>query len=99
VKYIPADEGTGHPATRPKRAPLLTIGPAAYFSILKRSINGVYHHVGRRRLHIYPSEFGFCWNSLCGVTYFAGHPKRFWEASNLQGLTRMILREPKTQRA
>jgi hypothetical protein len=27
-----------------------------YFSILKRGINGVYHHVGRQHLHRYLSE-------------------------------------------
>ncbi len=29
------------------------------FSILKRGINGVYHHVGRKHLHRYLSEFDF----------------------------------------
>jgi transposase-like protein len=33
-----------------------------YFSILKRGINGVYHHVGRRHLHRYLSEFDFRYN-------------------------------------
>jgi|GEM_PF-4456029 len=30
-----------------------------YFSILKRGINGVYHHVGRQHLHRYLSWFDF----------------------------------------
>jgi transposase-like protein len=30
-----------------------------YFSILKRGINGVYHHVGKHHLHRYLSEFDF----------------------------------------
>lgn len=34
-----------------------------YFSILKRGINGVYHHVGRQHLHRYLSEFDFRYNS------------------------------------
>jgi transposase-like protein len=34
-----------------------------YFSILKRGINGVYHHVGKHHLHRYLSEFDFRYNS------------------------------------
>jgi transposase-like protein len=34
-----------------------------FFSILKRGINGVYHHVGRGHLHRYLSEFDFRYNS------------------------------------
>ena len=33
-----------------------------YFSILKRGITGVYHHVGRNHLHRYLSEFDFRYN-------------------------------------
>lgn len=50
-----------------------------YFSILKRGIIGVYHHVGEQHLHRYLSEFNFRYNnrkiddaersmlSLCGI--------------------------------
>ncbi|MEP7365110.1 MAG: IS1595 family transposase [Acidobacteriota bacterium] len=34
-----------------------------YFSILKRGINGVYHHVGKQHLHRYLAEFDFRYNS------------------------------------
>lgn len=34
-----------------------------YFSILKRGINGVYHHVGKNHLHRYLPEFDFRYNS------------------------------------
>jgi transposase-like protein len=34
-----------------------------YFSILKRGITGVYHHVGKQHLHRYLSEFDFRYNS------------------------------------
>jgi hypothetical protein len=34
-----------------------------HFSILKRGINGVYHHVGKHHLHRYLSEFDFRYNS------------------------------------
>jgi transposase-like protein len=50
-----------------------------YFSILKRAIIGVYHHVGKHHLHRYLSEFDFRYNgrkiddaersvlALCGI--------------------------------
>ena len=34
-----------------------------YFETLKRGINGVYHHVDRKHLHRYLSEFQFRWNN------------------------------------
>jgi len=34
-----------------------------YFGLLKRGINGVYHHVGKQHLHRYLSEFDFRFNS------------------------------------
>jgi len=34
-----------------------------YFSILKRGITGVYHHVGKQHLHRYLSEFDFRYNA------------------------------------
>lgn len=33
-----------------------------YFSILKRGINGVYHHCGKQHLHRYLAEFDFRYN-------------------------------------
>ena len=34
-----------------------------YFATLKRGINGVYHHVGRKHLHRYLGEFDFRYNA------------------------------------
>lgn len=34
-----------------------------YFGILKRGINGVYHHVGQQHLHRYLTEFDYRYNS------------------------------------
>lgn len=34
-----------------------------YFSILKRGVNGVYHHVSRQHLHRYLGEFDFRYNA------------------------------------
>ncbi len=33
-----------------------------YFSLLKRGINGIYHHVGSQHLHRYLCEFDFRYN-------------------------------------
>lgn len=33
-----------------------------YFSILKRGINGIYHHVSKKHLHRYLNEFDFRYN-------------------------------------
>jgi transposase-like protein len=42
---------------------ITTNAAEGYFSILKRGINGVYHHVGRNHLHRYLSEFDFRYNA------------------------------------
>jgi hypothetical protein len=34
-----------------------------YFSLLKRGVHGVYHHVSREHLHRYLSEFDFRYNA------------------------------------
>ncbi|MGO8776214.1 MAG: transposase [Terracidiphilus sp.] len=34
-----------------------------FFGILKRGINGVYHHVGQQHLHRYLTEFDYRYNS------------------------------------
>ena len=41
-------------AARPTRTP-----SEGFFSLLKRGINGVYHHVGRGHLNRYCDEFAF----------------------------------------
>ncbi len=33
-----------------------------YFSLLRRGINGVFHHVNEKHLHMYLSEFDFRYN-------------------------------------
>ena len=34
-----------------------------FFSLLKRGIIGIYHHVSKKHLHRYADEFGFRWNT------------------------------------
>jgi transposase-like protein len=41
---------------------ITTNGAEGYFSLLKRGINGVYHHVSRKHLHRYLGEFDFRFN-------------------------------------
>jgi transposase-like protein len=38
-----------------------------FFSILKRGLNGVYHHVGEQHLDRYVAEFGFRYNNRSGL--------------------------------
>ena len=38
-----------------------------FFSILKRGINGVYHHVSEAHLHRYLSEFDFRYNNRAAL--------------------------------
>jgi transposase-like protein len=48
---------------REKGVTITTNTVEGYFSILKRGINGVYHHVGKQHLHRYLSEFDFRYNA------------------------------------
>jgi transposase-like protein len=49
---------------RRERGVLITTNTVeGFFSILKRGINGVYHHVGKQHLHRYLSEFDFRYNA------------------------------------
>jgi transposase-like protein len=61
-----------------------------YFSILKRGINGVYHHVGKQHLHRYLSEFDFRYNArkVCDGD-------RTLMALNSVGGKRLMLRDSK----
>jgi hypothetical protein len=38
-----------------------------YFSIMKRGINGVYHHVSQKHLKRYLCEFDFRYNERAGL--------------------------------
>lgn len=61
-----------------------------YFSILKRGINGVYHHVGKQHLHRYLNEFDFRYNSrnftdgdrsLLAIRKVTGERLKYWDSS------------------
>jgi hypothetical protein len=64
-----------------------------YFSILKRGINGVYHHIGKQHLHCYLSEFDFRFNSrhiedgqrsLLAIRKVAGRRLKYRDSSGRQ---------------
>lgn len=62
-----------------------------YFSILKRGINGVYHHVGKQHLHRYLSEFDFRYNARK-----VNDGERTLQAIKATGGKRLMLRDSKT---
>ncbi len=61
-----------------------------YFSILKRGINGVYHHVGKQHLHRYLSEFDFRYNARK-----VNDGERTLQAIKATGGKRLMLRDSK----
>ena len=63
-----------------------------YFSILKRGINGVYHHVGKQHLHRYLSEFDFRYNARK-----VNDGERTLQALKATGGKRLMLRDSKVQ--
>jgi hypothetical protein len=62
-----------------------------YFSILKRGINGVYHHVGKQHLHRYLSEFDFRYNARK-----VNDGERTLQAIKATGGKRLMLRDSKS---
>jgi transposase-like protein len=62
-KQFASHETVDHLKDEYARGGVTTNTVEGYFSILKRGINGVYHHVGRQHLHRYLSEFDFRYNN------------------------------------
>src|SRR5208337_1168491 len=62
-KEFASHETVDHLVNEYARGDVTTNTVEGYFAILKRGINGVYHHVGRQHLHRYLSEFDFRYNS------------------------------------
>jgi transposase-like protein len=59
-KYFHGGHGAvKHSAGEYARGDVHTNTVEGFFSLLKRGINGVYHHVGKGHLHRYCDEFGF----------------------------------------
>ncbi len=62
-KRFAKHESVNHSAGEYVRGNAHTNTVEGYFSILKRGIIGVYHHVGRQHLNKYLSEFDFRYNT------------------------------------
>lgn len=63
VDMFGSHEAVNHEAGEYVRGLAHTNTIEGYFSILKRGINGVYHHVSRKHLHRYLAEFDFRYNN------------------------------------
>ena len=62
-KEMAAHETVAHSMGEYARGDVNTNTVESYFSILKRGVNGVYHHVSRAHLDRYLAEFDFRYNS------------------------------------
>ncbi|MDO8684159.1 MAG: IS1595 family transposase [Armatimonadota bacterium] len=56
-----------HGAGEYARGDISTNTAESYFALLKRGVNGVFHHISKQHLHRYCGEFDFRWNYR-GVT-------------------------------
>ena len=56
-------QAVSHRAGEYVRGDVYTNTCEGFFSLLKRGINGVYHHVGRGHLNRYVDEFSFRYNN------------------------------------
>ena len=62
-KQFKSHERVKHKALEYSRGDVTTNSAEGYFAILKRGINGIYHHVSKEHLPRYLSEFNFRFNS------------------------------------
>ena len=62
-KHSQVNHSAGEYVRRENGVCITTNSVEGFFSILKRGINGVYHHVGKQHLHRYLSEFDFRYNA------------------------------------
>jgi transposase-like protein len=62
-KHSTVNHTIGEYSRRENGITISTNGVEGVFSILKRGINGVYHHVGKQHLHRYLAEFDFRYNA------------------------------------
>lgn len=57
--HVGAHATVNHKAGEYSRGPVSTNAVESYFSLLKRGLTGIYHHVSEQHLHRYLSEFDF----------------------------------------
>lgn len=61
--HFASHETVNHSQKEYARGDVTTNTVEGFFGILKRGINGVYHHVGKKHLHRYIAEFEFRYNA------------------------------------
>jgi transposase-like protein len=61
-KDFASHESVNHSQKEYARGDVTTNTVEGFFGILKRGINGIYHHVGKKHLHRYLSEYEFRYN-------------------------------------
>src|SRR5207247_4885751 len=62
-RAFPSHETVDHTSGEYARGDVTTNTVEGYFGLLKRGINGTFHHVGEQHLHRYLAEFDFRWNA------------------------------------
>jgi transposase-like protein len=62
-KQVAAHDTVNHSTREYARGEAYVNTAEGYFSLLKRGIVGVYHHVGKQHLHRYLAEFDFRYNA------------------------------------
>lgn len=62
-KEFAAHDTVSHKAGEYARGDVYTNTAEAFFALLKRGVIGTFHHVSRKHLHRYVSEFEFRWNT------------------------------------
>jgi transposase-like protein len=62
-KHFTSHETVNHTAHEYVRGDVTTNTVEGFFGIFKRGINGVYHHVSKKHLHRYTTEFEFRYNA------------------------------------
>jgi len=63
AKKFAAHQTVNHMAHEYARGPAHVNTAEGYFSLLKRGINGPFHHVSKQHLHRYLAEFDFRYNT------------------------------------
>jgi transposase-like protein len=62
-KHFASHETVNHTKKEYVRGDVTTNTVEGFFGLFKRGVNGIYHHVGKKHLHRYTSEFEFRYNA------------------------------------
>jgi hypothetical protein len=67
-KHFASHETVNHSRKEYVRGDVTTNTIEGFFGIFKRGLDGVYHHVSKKHLHRYTSEFEFRYNARRSTT-------------------------------